>query len=80
MLAQTVVQRPTTSQWVDSAIAQAGEMRSGVAALISAVLLVVGATTSLAELKSSLDEIFGNDGVVESWLRSSAARLRARRS
>jgi len=69
---------PTTVQWVDSAIAQAGEMRSGVAALISVVLLVIGATTSLAELKSSLDEIFGNNGVVEeSWLSLVRARAYA---
>jgi membrane protein len=69
---------PTTSQWVEGAIAQAGDMKSGVAALISVVLLVVGATTSLAELKSSLDEIFGSDGVKEeSWLSLVRARAYA---
>jgi len=69
---------PTTSQWVETAIAQAGDTKSGVAALISVVLLIVGATTSLAELKSSLDEIFGSDGVKdEGWLTLVRARAYA---
>ena len=74
---------PTTSKWVESAIAQAGDMKSGIAAIISLVLLIVGATTSLAELKSSLDEIFGSDGIKdEGWLtlvRARAYALGARR-
>lgn len=67
-----------TGQWVQSAIAQAGDFESGVAAAISVVLLVIGATTSLAELKSSLDEIFGKgDAKEESWLSLVRARAYA---
>ena len=69
---------PTTAEWVASAISQAGDMKSGIAAIISVVLLIIGATTSLAELKSSLDEIFGSDGKKEeSWLSLVRARAYA---
>ena len=67
-----------TSSWVGAAIDQAGEMKGGLAAIISVVLLVVGATTSLAELKSSLDEIFGTAKPnEESWLSLVRARAYA---
>jgi membrane protein len=67
---------PTTSEWVASAIAQAGDMESGIAAILSGALLVLGATTALTELKSSLDEIFGTrSNREESWL--SVVRARA---
>jgi membrane protein len=49
---------PTTAEWVGGALAQAGDMEGGVAAIVSVVLLIIGATTALGELKSSLDEIF----------------------
>ena len=66
------------AQWVQSAIAQAGDFESGVAAVISVVLLIIGATTSLAELKASLDEIFGKGDVKEeSWLSLVRARAYA---
>ena len=52
---------PTTAQWVEGALVQAADMEGGIAAIVSVVLLVVGATTVLGELKSSLDEIFGAD-------------------
>ena len=64
-----------TASWVSEAIDQAGEMKGGVAALVSVALLVIGATTSLAELKSSLDEIFGTGKEhEESWLSLVRAR------
>ena len=64
-----------TASWVNQAIDQAGEMKSGLAALLSVVLLVIGATTSLAELKSGLDEIFGTGKEhEESWLSLVRAR------
>ncbi|MEO8487291.1 MAG: YihY/virulence factor BrkB family protein [Betaproteobacteria bacterium] len=66
------------ASWASEAIASAGEFQSGVAAVVSLVLLVVGATTSLAELKSSLDEIFGIEGTAgESWLSLVRARAYA---
>ena len=49
----------------------------GIAAIVSIVLLVIGATTSLAELKSSLDEIFGSDGERRRRAGSSLVRARA---
>ena len=68
---------PTTAQWVGGAIASADEMEGGIAALVSVVLLIVGATTALGELKSSLDEIFGTEGVKENWLSLVRARAYA---
>lgn len=67
-----------TTAWVGDAIDQAGEMKGGIAALVSVVLLVIGATTSLAELKSSLDEIFGTGNMhEEGWLTLVRARAYA---
>ena len=68
----------STAEWVDAAIAQADDMEGGIAALISIVLLVVGATTALGELKSALDEIFGPGAKRdESWLSLVRARAYA---
>ena len=68
----------STAQWVDAAIAQADEMEGGIAALVSVVLLIVGATTALGELKTALDEIFGPGARRdESWLSLVRARAYA---
>lgn len=67
-----------TTSWVNEAIDQAGDLEGGLAAIVSLVLLVIGATTSLAELKSSLDEIFGTGRTTEeSWLSLVRARAYA---
>ena len=74
----TTVFGATTAQWVDGAIATADDMEGGIAAIVSIVLLIVGATTALGELKSSLDEIFGKDGVHDAgWLSLVRARAYA---
>ena len=49
----------STAQWIDGVLAQTRYERGGVAAFAATALLLVGATTALAELKASLDEIFG---------------------
>jgi len=69
---------PTTADWVGGALSSADELEGGIAAIVSVVLLVIGATTSLAELKSSLDEIFGaGERKDESWLSLVRARAYA---
>ena len=69
---------PTTAEWVSNAISQAGDLKSGIAAIVSIVLLILGATTALTELKSSLDEIFGTEGDPdESWISLVKARAYA---
>lgn len=66
------------ARWLEEAIASAGDFRFGAAALVSFGLLLVGATTALAELESSLDEIFGLEARGdEGWVSLVRARAYA---
>lgn len=69
----------TTAEWVDGVLAQTRYESGGLAALAATALLLVGATTALAELKASLDEIFGPGdtagGSISALVRSRAYAL-----
>lgn len=70
---------PTTAEWIDGVLAQTRYEGGGLAAMAATALLLVGATTALAELKASLDEIFGRGdtpgGSISALVRSRAYAL-----
>lgn len=68
-----------TADWLAGVLARTSATEGGIAALVAGVVVLVGATTALAELKDGLDEIFAAPPRAEaswwSFLRARAFAL-----